>query len=292
MTLGCHCQTLKRENIMSWFHRKEPKEAGMIDEIKQEVKKLSPLETEKDSYIYVQSILFKNGNQLAIEQNDIVVFVGPNNAGKSRSLRDVMDLARYNDYEGVVISKVSLHKGTLRDVVDYVCKNSKPKKKGGEIHYCGIGYEMTQEWMMIIVGAFAACSLVMWLGYFRDGKGTELWLPKSFSRFITRRAKYTNDNIEAFSLGMLSAFAEFPITLAIYFVVANCLLNVKLPLLAVLIYITIVSIPMVALKINIKTGKNIIAAQKWRIKNKRFAKFFSGSGFAVLAIFLIAFWVI
>ena len=149
MTLGCHCQTLKRENIMSWFHRKEPKEAGMIDEIKQEVKKLSPLETEKDSYIYVQSILFKNGNQLAIEQNDIVVFVGPNNAGKSRSLRDVMDLARYNDYEGVVISKVSLHKGTLRDVVDYVCKNSKSKKKGGEIHYCGIGYEMTQEWMKI-----------------------------------------------------------------------------------------------------------------------------------------------
>ncbi|MBQ9684511.1 hypothetical protein IJV57_03490 [Candidatus Saccharibacteria bacterium] len=154
------------------------------------------------------------------------------------------------------------------------------------------GGPMTQEWMMIIVGAFAACSLVMWLGYFRDGKGTELWLPKSFSRFITRRAKYTNDNIEAFSLGMLSAFAEFPITLAIYFVVANCLLNVKLPLLAVLIYIAIVSIPMVALKINIKTGKNIIAAQKWRIRNKRFAKFFSGSGFAVLAIFLIAFWVI
>ena len=154
------------------------------------------------------------------------------------------------------------------------------------------GGPMTQEWMMIIVGAFAACSLVMWLGYFRDGKGTELWLPKSFSRFITRRAKYTNDNVEAFSLGMLSAFAEFPITLAIYFVVANCLLSVKLPLLAVLIYIAIVSIPMVALKINIKTGKNIIAAQKWRIKNKRFAKFFSVSGFAVLAIFLIAFWVI
>ncbi len=154
------------------------------------------------------------------------------------------------------------------------------------------GGAMTQEWIMIIIGALAACSLVMWLGYFRDGNGTELWLPKVFSRYITRRAKYTGDNIEAFALGMLSAFAEFPITIAIYFVVANCLLSVKLPLLVALLYVAIVTAPMVVLKVSIKSGKNVVSAQKWRIKNKRFVKFFSGSGFAVLALFIIAFWVI
>ena len=150
---------------------------------------------------------------------------------------------------------------------------------------------MSQELMVILVGVLAACALVMWIGYYRAGKGTELWLPKSFSRFITSRAKRTNDRIEAFSLGMLSAFAEFPITAAIYFVVANCLLSVRFPLVAALVYVVIVAMPMIALKFNIKTGKNIIAAQKQRVKNKRFMKIFSGSGFAVLALFVMAFWV-
>lgn len=149
---------------------------------------------------------------------------------------------------------------------------------------------MPQELMMICIGALAASALVMLLGYFRDGKGTELWLPKSVSRYITHRARRTNDNVEAFSLGMLSAFAELPITLAIYIVVANCLLNVQFPLLTTLLYVAIVVLPMFALKLCIKSGKNVVAAQKWRIKNKRFTKIFSGSGFAVLALFIVAFW--
>ena len=155
-----------------------------------------------------------------------------------------------------------------------------------------LGGAITQEWMMVSIGALIACSLVMWLGYFRDGSGTELWLPKSLSRYITRRAKHANDNIEAFSLGMLSAFAELPITLAIYFVVANCLLNVQFPLLAALLYVLIVAMPMIILKVSIKTGRNVVAAQKWRIRNKRFAKLFSGSSFVVLALFVVAFWVL
>jgi len=153
------------------------------------------------------------------------------------------------------------------------------------------GGAMTQEWIMVCVGALAACSLVMWMGYYRDGKGTELWLPKSFSRFITRRARRTNDNIEAFSLGILSAFAELPISIAIYFTVANCLLSVRFPLLAAILYVAIAILPMFILKLSIKSGKNVVSAQKWRIRNKRFIKFFSGSGFAVLALFMVAFWI-
>ncbi len=155
-----------------------------------------------------------------------------------------------------------------------------------------LGVAVSQEWMLISIGALIACSLVMWLGYFRDGNGTELWLPKCLSRYITRRAKHTNDNIEAFSLGMLSAFAELPITVAIYFIVANCLLNARFPLLAALLYILIVATPMIVLKFSIKAGKNVVAAQKWRIRNKRFASLFSGSSFVVLALFVVAFWVL
>ena len=154
-----------------------------------------------------------------------------------------------------------------------------------------LGGPIPQEWMMVAVGALMACALVMLLGYFRDGNGTELWLPKSVSRYITRRAKSANDDIEAFSLGMLSAFAELPISLVIYFIVANCLISVRMPLVAALLYVAIVAAPMVALKIGIKTGKNAIAAQKWRIRNKAFVKLFASSGFVVLALFVVAFWV-
>ena len=69
-----------------------------------------------------------------------------------------------------------------------------------------LGGPIPHGWMMVAVGALIACALVMLLGYFRDGNGTELWLPKSVSRYITRRAKTANDNVEAFSLGMLRRF--------------------------------------------------------------------------------------
>ena len=63
-----------------------------------------------------------------------------------------------------------------------------------------------------------------------------------------------------------------------------------MPLVAALIYVAIVALPMFVLKLCIKSGKNAIAAQKWRIHNKEFAKIFSGSGFVVLALFIVAFW--
>ena len=153
-----------------------------------------------------------------------------------------------------------------------------------------MGKALRQEWMTIAVGALAACAIVMYLLYYRKGRGTELWLPKTISSYITRRARRTNDNIEAFSLGMLSAFAELPITIAIYFIVANCLMNTSMPLVAALIYVAIVVLPMFVLKLCIKSGRNVVAVQKWRIRNKAFAKIFSGSGFAVLALFIVAFW--
>ena len=155
-----------------------------------------------------------------------------------------------------------------------------------------LGGPIPHGWMMVAVGALIACALVMLLGYFRDGNGTELWLPKSVSRYITRRAKTANDNVEAFSLGMLSAFAELPITIVTYFIVANCLVGVRMPLAAALLYIVIVATPMIALKVGIKTGRNAIAVQQWRNRNKGFVKLFASSGFAIMALFIVAFWVL
>jgi hypothetical protein len=150
------------------------------------------------------------------------------------------------------------------------------------------------EYLTVCVGIFLGCAFIMWFLYFRRGNNTELWLPRSFTRFINRRAKATNDNIEAFSLGMLSSFAEMPLSIALYFVVANCILTMsdQYQIFAILGYTALSVLPLVILKLRIKCGRNVVDFQKARLRNKAYLRIISGSGFAVLAAFVWAYWVV
>ena len=47
--------------------------------------------------VYVESLVFNDGTSLAVNKDDIVVFVGPNNVGKSQTLRDIQIKARADD---------------------------------------------------------------------------------------------------------------------------------------------------------------------------------------------------
>ena len=58
---------------------------------------------------YISQVQFKNGESIDLGQNDIVVFVGPNNAGKSQCLRDIYDLSG-RGRNGVVVSDVVITK--------------------------------------------------------------------------------------------------------------------------------------------------------------------------------------
>lgn len=49
--------------------------------------------TEEKAGGYISQIQFNNGKLLDISENDIVVFVGPNNAGKSQALKDIYALS-------------------------------------------------------------------------------------------------------------------------------------------------------------------------------------------------------
>lgn len=153
---------------------------------------------------------------------------------------------------------------------------------------------LAPEWLTVCAGIFAACGGIMCLFYYRSGKRTtELWLPKSFTRFIQKKARQTNDNVEAFSLGLLSSFAEMPFSIAIYFVVANCILHMSgmLQIIAAVSYAIFTAIPLVILKVHVKTGRSAIDAQKWRVQNKAFSRIFSGGAFMILAMFIVAYWV-
>lgn len=153
------------------------------------------------------------------------------------------------------------------------------------------GKALYAEELLIVVGMLVALAVAAWLFYYRIGKSTELWLPRTVARFIDKRAKMTNSNTEAFSLGMLTSFAEMPFTLVLLVVAANGIL--KLPmlyqLLALVLYTLITIIPPIILRLSIRKGQTVVSVQRWRVKHKTFFRLLTGAGFVALGFFVFAF---
>ncbi len=160
--------------------------------------------------------------------------------------------------------------------------------------YTIFGDEMNPAMLTIVVGILVAFALSVWLFYYRWGKSTELWLPKSIAKFINKRANLTDSNTEAFGLGMLACFAEFPFTMILMIVAANSVLslNENVRIFMVVVYAFLSILPLVAFRVAIKKGQTVVDIQKWRMRNKNFLRVASGTAFAVLAFFVLAFKII
>lgn len=147
------------------------------------------------------------------------------------------------------------------------------------------------EEIMIVVGMLVALAIVMWTLYYKRGKSTELWLPRVVARFIDKRAKETNSNTEAFSLGVLTSLAEMPFTLVLLIVAANSIL--KLPpvwqIITVVLYTIITIIPPIVMRLAVRKGETVANIQRWRVQHKTFMRVLSGVGFLVLGLFMFAF---
>lgn len=147
------------------------------------------------------------------------------------------------------------------------------------------------EELVIVVGMLVALAIAMWMFYYRRGKSTELWLPRSVARFIDKRAKTTNNNTEAFSLGVLTSLAETPWTIVLFVVAANSLLSLPplYQILALAFYTVISVVPLVVFRAMIRRGQTVVDIQRWRVKHKNFFRVLTGIGFATLAFFLFTF---
>jgi|LSQX01.2.fsa_nt_gb hypothetical protein len=145
--------------------------------------------------------------------------------------------------------------------------------------------------LSIAVGVLAALAIAMWFFYYRRGATTELWLPKPVTKFINGRAKVTGSNTEAFSLGVLTNLAEMPFIAILLLAAANSILNSdpahQVPL--AIIYAIIATAPLIIFRIAIRTGRNVVDIQKWRVKNKLFLRILSGCGFLILGSYILAF---
>lgn len=86
---------------------------------------------------YISKIQFNNGVSVDISKNDIVLFVGPNNAGKSQSLKDIYALSRMK-CPATVITDITIDKypGQLTSLLDSI---SKGNNQGRFISYDVLG---------------------------------------------------------------------------------------------------------------------------------------------------------
>lgn len=82
---------------------------------------------------FISQIQFNNGEKLDIAKNDIVVFVGPNNAGKSQALKDIYTLAE-KKVPTVVVSDIETTKSAM-SVSDAISKISKGTNHGSHTSY-------------------------------------------------------------------------------------------------------------------------------------------------------------
>lgn len=90
---------------------------------------------------YISKLVFNNGQDLSINSNDIVVFVGPNNAGKSQSLKDIYELTN-KQVPTTVIKQVEIiwDSGDPEELLSHI---SITHNNGDHISFSGYGYSFT-----------------------------------------------------------------------------------------------------------------------------------------------------
>ena len=90
--------------------------------------------------IYINKIYLNNESEIIINKSDIVIFVGPNNVGKSQALKDIYDLCD-REQPSIVIKGIELQ--ILKDgLEDYLAKISNIGNNRGHRVYSGLGYSL------------------------------------------------------------------------------------------------------------------------------------------------------
>lgn len=87
---------------------------------------------------YISKIVLNNDAEISINESDIVVFVGPNNAGKSQSLKDIYGLCE-SKKPSIVIKDIEIVKRTY-DISGLLDSISTVQDHGNYRDYSGLGF--------------------------------------------------------------------------------------------------------------------------------------------------------
>lgn len=152
----------------------------------------------------------------------------------------------------------------------------------------------TATWLVLFGLAIVVAMLIM-VVYYRDGKGTRLWVPRSFASYLTTRAKKTKNGIEALALGVISAIAELPFTGVLLLIAAmtlSTMSSLDSHLLLITIYTLASIMPLVVITILLAGGHRLSTIQRWRESSKTFLQYAAGIGLLVASLFILVFFII
>jgi hypothetical protein len=91
-----------------------------------------------------QAITFSDGQTLSFDDDEIIVFVGPNNAGKSAALRELQNYIARSQVQPVITGAVLKKTGTGSDLRAYLEKYALKTGEQQQISYGGIGYNINR----------------------------------------------------------------------------------------------------------------------------------------------------
>ena len=97
--------------------------------------------------VWLSEIQFSDDTKIAIGKNDIVVFVGPNNTGKSASLKEAAALLQTKNNKGKVLKDITIEKtGDENKLISFLDSISKKNFSGNPFpHYRGFRFNIYKE---------------------------------------------------------------------------------------------------------------------------------------------------
>ena len=142
-------------------------------------------------------------------------------------------------------------------------------------------------WLM--AGIFLAESIASLLFYYRKGKFTTLFIPRSIAKNLDFHARKVKDRSDAFILGFFSSIPELIFTLPLYIVSAIELMRINFSLrsIFIILYIIISIIPLFTIRTLYRHNHTLAKIEHTRIRAKLFIRILFCIGFLLLALAVI-----
>ena len=149
------------------------------------------------------------------------------------------------------------------------------------------GGSCNQILLFILAGILFAEGLAFLLFYYRRGKGTALFIPRSIAKNISNKTIKTRS--DAILLGLFAGVPELLFTLPLYIVATIALLNVPnfSACLVIISYILLTTIPLFIIRTAYRAGRNLAEIERFRIKIKPFIRILIPLAYFAIASIII-----
>jgi hypothetical protein len=151
-----------------------------------------------------------------------------------------------------------------------------------------LGRDISPLLWAVASGFSLGLAVAVWIFYYRRERGTALWIPRGFARYLSNRTKATKESAEAFGLGVSSVISELLFIIAPALIGALSIISLprSLQLLGLMLYVVVSTFSLILVYVLVGSGHKLSRIQKWRETNKRFLQFIAGSALAVLGFYL------